>query len=120
MQTEITPETNQILIDLLEFIKETEQDYLFIVSPYVELKEHKENFNYVSNIVNQYGYNFIDANEYTDEMGIDFSKDLYHEGHLNPLGAEKYTDYLSKFIIENYDIPKQNDNILYYTVFAVK
>jgi len=104
-------DTNGILIDLLEYIKQKELNCLFVVVPYAEEKTHKEKYNYVEKIVNQYGYQFIDANEYTHEMNFDFSTDLYNINHANIFGAEKYTDFLSEYMIQNYSIPdRRNEN----------
>ncbi len=106
----VAKETEEILIDLLEYCKTTECNYLFVVSPYVEQEEHKENFNYISEIINQYSYNFLDANDYYEEMKIDFAKDLYDENHVNIFGSEKYTDFLCEYLKENYNLPDRRED----------
>lgn len=104
---ELPEETNKIFIELLEFIKQTDTDYLFVVSPYVEEIEHKKIFNTVEQKVSDYGYKFLDANEYVDAMNLDYNTDFYNNGHVNIFGADKYTEFLSKYIVENYDIPNR-------------
>ena len=37
-----------------------------------------------------------------EEIGLDYTKDFYNEGHLNLWGNRKYSDYLSNFILNNY------------------
>ena len=107
----LSKETNDIFEDLLDFLDSTKRDYLFVVSTYEEKPEHKQIFNYVQSVIENRGYRFIDTNEYIDDMNVDYSTDFYHEGHMNIYGAEKYTDFISKYIIENYNIPdRRNDS----------
>lgn len=109
-KTPIAEETEKILIDLLEYCKTTECNYLFVVSPYVEQESHKENFNYISEIVNQYGYDFLDANDYYDAMKLDSYTDFFNYSHVNIFGADKYTDFLSNYLKENYNLPDRRED----------
>ena len=105
IKTPVSAESEKILIELLEYIKTTNYNYLFIVSPYIETEKHKENFNYISEIIKKYGYDFLDCNDYYEEIQLDFSTDFYDSAHVNILGAEKYTNFLTKYIKENYNLP---------------
>ncbi|MBQ7964954.1 MAG: hypothetical protein IJ331_02610 [Ruminococcus sp.] len=109
----VSEDTEKVLVDLLEYIKQIDCEFLFTVSPYLEKEEHKQTFNYVEGIIKQYGYNFLDANDYIEEMGIDYSTDFYDEKHVNILGATKYTDFLSRYMIDNYDLPDRSDDPAY-------
>lgn len=43
---------------------------------------------------------YINFLEYTEEIGLDFSKDTYDAGlHLNLYGAEKLTNYFGKYLV---------------------
>ena len=99
----MSPETVDILNDLLKYLKSTNKKYLFVVSPYEELKSHKENFNYLKNRVEEAGFNFIDTNDYIDEMKIDYNTDFYNNNHVNIYGAEKFTQFLTDYLYENYN-----------------
>ena len=117
VKTPISEETEKILIDLLEYCKTTDCNYLFVVSPYVEQELHKENFNYISEIINQYGYNFLDTNDYYNEMKLNFKTDLYNYSHVNIFGADKYTDFLCEYLIENYNLPDRRKDENYQEWF---
>lgn len=106
----VSSDTEAILYDLLDYMDETGIDYLFTVSPYAEKKEHKMIFNYIQEKIESRGYKFIDCNEYTDIMKIDFNRDFYNENHVNIFGAEKYTDFFSEYIIQNYNIPNRKSD----------
>lgn len=101
---ELPQDTNNILNELLDYIKTTNTNYLFVVSPYVEKKEHKKVYNTVEERVKESGYEFIDANDYTEEMNIDYRTDFYNDSHVNLFGADKYTDFLSEYILNRYNI----------------
>lgn len=61
-------------------------------------------FNYIGEIIDSYDYEFVNMNEYYEEIGIDFETDYYdYGGHVNILGAEKCTDYLGK-LLKRYQI----------------
>ncbi len=109
-KTELPEETNKILNDLLEYIKQTNTDCLFVVSPYVEETEHKKIFNTIEQIVSDNGYKFLDANEFIEEMDLDYETDFYNNDHVNIYGADKYTEFLSKYIIDNYNIPNRKND----------
>lgn len=105
----ISDVSEEILMNLLRYIKTTDCQYLFIVSPYMETEEHKENFNYIEEIIHNYGYDFLDCNDYYEEMQIDFSTDFFDDAHVNILGAEKYTDFLLEYLKQNYSLPDRRD-----------
>ena len=115
----VAEETEKILIDLLEYCKTTECNYLFVVSPYVEQESHKENFNYISEIINRYGYDFLDANDYYEEMGLDFGTDFYNYSHVNIFGADKYTDFLNDYLKSNYNLPDRREDANYQDWFGL-
>jgi len=99
-------ETESIFNDLLDYLDTIENtEFLFIVSPFIQTSNRKERLNYFENVIVERGHNFMDANDYTEEMKLDYSKDLYNESHINIFGAEKYTDFLVDYMKENYNLP---------------
>ena len=98
-KTPIPAEQEERLYELLDYLKEQNQQALFIVSPYrIEPKE-QEMYNYMRPIIESYGYDFVNMNEFYEEIGIDFTTDYYdYGGHVNTLGAEKCTTYLGKLL----------------------
>lgn len=97
--------TMDVLIELLEFCKSENIEALFVVSPRIVWQDTEARFNKIGDIVNSYGYNFLNSNDYYEQMGIDFSKDFYNYAHVNLFGAEKYTLFLEDYLKENYELP---------------
>ena len=104
----LEPEKEAYLRRLLDYLKTQDVDVLFVVSPapMSELKQEKN--NYIGDIVDSYGYKFLNTNLCYEEMGIDFAKDFYDTGHVNVYGADKYTKLVGEYIRENYDIPDRS------------
>ena len=64
-------------------------------------------FNTAFDIVRERGYTVLDFNrpEMYEELGLDFNKDYYNSKHVNYLGAEKYTRWLTAYLKDHYDLP---------------
>ena len=60
-------------------------------------------YNYMQRVINEYGFDFLNTNDYYNEIGLDYSKDFYNENHVNVFGAEKYTEFVADYIATNYD-----------------
>lgn len=101
----IPPEQEERLYELLSYLQKEGQQALFIVSPYRVEEEEMKMFNYMKPIIASYGYDFVNMNEYYEEIGLDFETDYYDfGGHVNTFGAEKCTLFLEK-LLERFRIP---------------
>lgn len=90
---------------LLEYLKNNKLQALFILSPTLMEEEKQMMYNYIDDMVGSYGYEFLNMNDYYEEIGIDFSTDFSdYGGHTNALGAQKCTEFLSSYIMNNYQI----------------
>ncbi|MDD2970522.1 MAG: SGNH/GDSL hydrolase family protein [Lachnospiraceae bacterium] len=95
------------LRELLQYLQDHDMQALFTVAPYVyESADKQRNYNYMQRIVESYGYQFLNLNDYTEEMGFDYATDFYDKGvHTNAIGAEKVTDFLGAYLDQHYDLP---------------
>lgn len=109
-ETPMEEDTVEILDELLSYLKTTNQKFLFVVSPYEELEQHRENFNYIERKVKEAGFDFLNANLYLDVMQLDFDTDFYNENHVNIFGADKYTDFLTTYLKEHYNLPDRRED----------
>lgn len=112
----IPEEQEEILRNLLEYLKENNLEALFIVSPMVLNAELQMQFNYMEEIVDSYGCHYLNLNDYVEEMGIDFATDYYDGGsHVNASGSEKCTAFLGEYINSNYHLEDKRGNSAYNT-----
>ena len=110
----IPPEQEAYLKELLAYLRENELQALFIVSPYGESLEDQQMYNYMSGIVKEAGYNFLNMNNYYDEIGIVFEEDFAdYASHTNVVGAGKCTAFLKDYLLENYSFEDKRGNSAY-------
>lgn len=95
----------ECLYELLDYLKENDLQALFILSPTVMEEEKQRMYNYMDEIIAGYGYEFLNMNDYYEEIGLDFQTDFSdYGGHTNALGAEKCTRFLGNYLTQNYDL----------------
>ena len=107
------------LIKFLEYCKKNDIDNILFykaVHRITDINGFEKNVEYANSaedIIKKYGYNVarFDKVKYKD-IDIDPDKDFYNDGHLNYKGQQKFTDYFSKYIVENYDIKPSNLNYI--------
>lgn len=64
----------------------------------------KSQSKYIQEYADKLGVNFLDFN--TVDFGLNWNEDTKDGGvHMNVLGALKLTDYLTKYLKDNYDLP---------------
>lgn len=101
----------KVLEDLLAYCNRLDKDVLFVVCPYAITKEDYAKYNTIKDAVEESGFRFLNANDYYDEMDIDFSTDFYNGAHVNLFGAKKYTAFLEKYICDTYEMPDHRDDV---------
>lgn len=108
---------NTVAMDYLRKIvnecREQGVDVLFVNLPYPANEDQQRAANSIAYIADECEVNFIDL----DELGIvDYDIDCYDSNsHLNPSGARKVSEYLGRYIVENYDIKDHRDDEIYGT-----
>lgn len=96
----------QALTDLLAYLDEIGAHALFYVSPYEQKENDAEKYAHIREVVEAAGYDYLDMNQYYDEIGLDFSRDFSDYGvHTNAVGAQKCTVFLGEYLRSHYDLP---------------
>lgn len=95
----------ECLYKLLDYLKREDLQALFLLSPTVMEEEKQRMYNYMEEIIGEYGYEFLNLNDHYEEMGLDFATDFSdYGGHTNALGAEKCTRFLGEYLSGKYGI----------------
>ena len=93
----------EYLKDLLSYLKEKNLKALFVLTPYLASEEEQKKFNYMADIVEEAGFDYLNMLDIYQEIGIDFETDIRDYGsHVNALGGYKVTEYFEKYIREKY------------------
>ncbi|MBN2879003.1 MAG: SGNH/GDSL hydrolase family protein [Clostridia bacterium] len=95
---------------LMDYCEANEVNILFFINPYAATEINKQEHNYIKSIVEQRGFSFINFNDFYEEMDINFGKDLYNVNHMNVYGAEKFSSFLGRYLIENYAFEDKRGN----------
>lgn len=92
------------LTELLDYCDTMDKEVLFVLSPYSVKKGQMPIFNTAMRMVKDRGYTVINFNtpEMYNELEIDWDKDFYDSTHVNYLGAEKYTAWMTQYIKKEY------------------
>ena len=98
----------QYLRRMIEDCQDRGIEVLLTYLPFPANGEQQMEANYVYDIAEEYGVNYIN---FLNINLINYQTDLYDEAsHLNPSGARKVTNYLGEYLISNYDISDQRNN----------
>lgn len=104
----ISDVSEKAIISLMEKCKKENIPVLFVTTPWkIDADSQKKNL-YLSQLIEEYGFEFLDCNLYMEEMGLDFATDFYNSKHTNVFGAEKVTRFIGDYIKENYIIDTQH------------
>lgn len=108
-------QAQKVLRELCAYCEKQDFATLFVAVPMANAsKEQKMQYNFLARIVGEYdGLNFINGNDLTDEIGMNYETDLVNETHANFYGADAFTKYMSVFLQENYELPNRKGEEVY-------
>ena len=93
----------EMLQDTLDYCKDNNVKILVVISNNALLEEDKlARLNTFADIVEENGIPVLRMEHMIDDIELDLSKDYYQEVHVNVHGMIKTTNYLSKYLIQNY------------------
>lgn len=111
---ELYETTQKALDSLLDYCDAEQLNVLFVVSPTANTDEYRwAQINTVLQTVQSRGYPTLDMHLFMDDIGLDLTKDYYHATHTNIHGAIKVTDYLSRYLVENYGFTDKRGDSAY-------
>lgn len=106
--------TQDALDSLMEYCDAEQINVLFIAIPNAQTNEYRQaQINSIKETVQARGYSVLDMRSAVEEIGIDLTKDYYNERHTNIHGAIKVTDYIARYLVENYDFEDKRGNQVY-------
>lgn len=111
----LTEVTQECLDDFLDYCDSIPTDVVFTLSPFPEIEEDMKHLNQAMKTVSDRGYLVINGctEEAEKAMDLDWKNDFYDEKHVNILGAEKFTDFVVRYLQEYYDLEDHRDDPIY-------
>lgn len=100
---------------LLDYCAAEEIDVLFVEPAGLKSKHNVAMVNSMKNIVKARGYSVLSFRPSTKEVGLNLKKDYYNASHTNIHGAIKITDYVARYLVENYGFEDKRGDPAYRT-----
>lgn len=100
-ELEIDEESIIVLDSIVDICNKNDIEIIFYTSP------HADEFNYSVAITEYAEENdcvYFNMNDYLEEIEIDWTTDFKDISHLNDSGAEKVSNFLGEYIVNNYDV----------------
>lgn len=105
---ELNETAEYYLRDLLRYCKDENLDnVVFARLPHIVDKRQYDRFrrtNRAGEIIEEYGFDFINLEKNQIELNLDKDKDFYNSDHMNIYGQEKLTRYLCDIIQNEYGV----------------
>ena len=105
--------TQEALAGLLNYCEKENVKVVFVLSAQYRDEQVQKQYNTIIDEINESGFPLI--NEFLDfnTIGLNDHTDFYNSNHSNIHGALKITDYLAKYLIENYEFEDKRGNSVY-------
>lgn len=100
-QESLSESALQNIDEIVDVCKANGVEIIFYTVPYEGEYAYS---NFLKNYASEKGCAYINMFELIDEIGIDEETDFFDFEHLNENGAKKVSDYMGKYIIENYEV----------------
>lgn len=104
----LSAEAEQALNEVLDYCDNmpNDKEVLFVLSPYSVKTAQMPKFNTAISMVEERGYDVLNFNtpEMYEELDIDWDHDFYNSKHVNYVGAQKYTEWLTNYLKANYKL----------------
>ena len=111
---DLTDTNREWLENLYQLSIEEEFQLVFFMTPTQLTVENQMQVNAAKEFAKENNIAFFDFNKNAKMVGIDYAQDFLDTSHLNGYGAAKITDYLGKYILDNYPVDDHRGEESYY------
>ena len=101
----LNEEKEKYLQDILDMAREKGVKVLLFAAPYDLTQEEQEQYNRIAELADENGVPFLNFNHMYQEIGHDYQTDMRETSHVNNYGADKVTEYLARFLKDQYALP---------------
>ena len=107
----ISEQLEQGIIDLMDYCEEEQVKVLFVATPqeFTE-KTRMGQLNTVTKMLRERNFEVFNMMEYSEDIGLDTTKDYFNTTHTNIHGAIKVTDYFARYLIDKYGFEDKRGN----------
>lgn len=109
---EIPKESLEYLNKMIALCKKNHIQLVLLTTPSIPYDEYGvpgvtqlKIYNSCYQLAEENDITYINLMHHLDELDFDYKKDMFDEGHVNPHGAKKITDYIGNYLMTHYGIP---------------
>jgi len=106
-------DTEEWIYKIINLARENNIEICFFLSPFPPNEMVSGNYRALAQLADQENIPFINFLEKYDELNIDCNTDYRDVTHMNNSGAEKITDYMGKYLVNNYSLIDHRGNDTY-------
>ena len=99
---ELDPICEEVLYDLLDYLKKQDYQVLFIDTPHCHTSTEAKRMNTMCDILESNGFSYLVCDL---DSKYNLKEDFYNDGHVNYYGAEIFTEWFGKYLSDSYDFP---------------
>lgn len=103
-QLAIGEEEEAWLEKIFELAEENEVELCLFLAPFGADEETQMHYRYVESLAEMHQVPFLNLIALQQELGLDVKQDFCDAGHTNCYGAVKISDYLGRFLSEQYPL----------------
>ena len=100
--TEMKEGVQQVFTELLDYLDREHVNALFVKVPQAVKKAFQGRMNVLEELLKSRGYPCLDMLSDYEAVGINPRRDFYNTYHTNVRGAYKLTEYMAKYLVEQY------------------
>ena len=80
---------------------------LLLATPYYPSKKQASKQIQLDEYIEAHGYDYLNMNDYLEDVDFDYSTDFYNSKHVNIAGAKKATSFIAAYLKDNYGLQSQ-------------
>lgn len=107
----------EYLSKIVELCRKREVELLLITIPFYAdgsaVHQDQGIYNAVAPVAKEWDVPYINLFHHLEELDFDFSTDMGEWSHVNEKGADKVTEYLGRYLTENYELPDRRGEKAY-------
>ena len=111
----IAPRSEDALRDLLGWCQKQDVEILFYIAPMLRKEKQTARFNYIGDIIKEYGQEFVNFNDgdLYGMFGFVESEDFQDRNHTNIKGSYKFTNVFGEYLKERYGLSDRSGGAPY-------
>lgn len=97
-----------VIDELYNKAKEYNKQVFFIITPYLKDDAQYTVQEETRTYMTEKGYDYLDCQDFFDDIGLDYSRDFYDKRHVNVIGAHKFTSWFAEYLNEHFSLLKNH------------